>query len=328
VGNRLPLEETLDGETFVVLDGPRQAWDELAALSKPARELADRLLRALPVITIAANDAPAWVREACDLSGDAAGWIAAIERAPYACLAGTLLVREPPATTEAGLAAESAVYSMLQASPEHQTWLRTRAGCSSPENVRAAAPGSGETASKARVRVERAGHVVTVSLARAERHNALDPAMRDALVGALEPLRHEPATQVVLRGDGPSFCSGGDLDTFGTAPPPAEAHSVRLVRSPAHACASLGPQLTARIHGHCLGAGIELAAFARRVVCTDDAVIGLPEIDLGLIPGAGGTVSIPRRAGRHRFLELMISRRSIDAETAKRWGLVDEVVAA
>src|SRR5207245_2169044 len=81
------------------------------------------------------------------------------------------------------------------------------------------------------------------------------------------------------------------------------------------------------VHGACLGAGIELPAFAARVVAADDTAIGLPEAGLGLVPGAGGTVSITRRAGRQRLLELLITGEPIEAATAHAWGLVDEVVA-
>jgi enoyl-CoA hydratase/carnithine racemase len=68
-----------------------------------------------------------------------------------------------------------------------------------------------------------------------------------------------------------------------------------------------------------------LPAFAARVVARPDTVIGLPELPLGLIPGAGGTVSLPRRIGRHRTVWLALTRRAIDAATARAWGLVDEV---
>ncbi len=80
------------------------------------------------------------------------------------------------------------------------------------------------------------------------------------------------------------------------------------------------------LHGACLGAGIELPAFAGRVVAADDARLGLPELDLGLVPGAGGTVSLPARIGRHRTLRLLLMGGTISAPVALEWGLVDEVV--
>ena len=75
-----------------------------------------------------------------------------------------------------------------------------------------------------------------------------------------------------------------------------------------------------------MGGGIEMAAFAGRVRARTDTRIALPEIGLGLIPGAGGTVSLSRRAGRQRTAALALSGRAIDVATAVRWGLVDQVI--
>ena len=83
--------------------------------------------------------------------------------------------------------------------------------------------------------------------------------------------------------------------------------------------------LTPSIFG--LGAGSELPAFARRVVAMEDAFFQLPEVAMGLVPGAGGTVSIPRRIGRQRTAYLALSGLRLDAATARRWGLVDEIRA-
>ncbi len=129
----------------------------------------------------------------------------------------------------------------------------------------------------------------------------------------------------MLRGEGPSFCSGGDLDEFGTFSDPAAAHVVRLATSIGRSIAALGPRLVVRVHGPCAGSGVELPAFADRVSARADFTAALPEIGLGLIPGAGGTASITRRVGRHRMALLALGGRAIDAATALRWGLVDEV---
>jgi enoyl-CoA hydratase/carnithine racemase len=98
-------------------------------------------------------------------------------------------------------------------------------------------------------------------------------------------------TAVHLRGAGPSFCSGGDLDEFGTRSDPPSAHLLRLLRSPARSLAAVSDRVTAHLHGDAVGSGIELAAFAGRVVADPSTRIALPEVGLGLIPGAGGTVS-------------------------------------
>jgi enoyl-CoA hydratase/carnithine racemase len=78
-----------------------------------------------------------------------------------------------------------------------------------------------------------------------------------------------------------------------------------------------------RLHGPC--AGIELAAFAGRVVARPGTTFRLPEVSMGLIPGAGGTVSIPRRIGRWRTLYLALSGVLLDAQTPVGWGLVDAI---
>ena len=74
-----------------------------------------------------------------------------------------------------------------------------------------------------------------------------------------------------------------------------------------------------------MGAGCELAAFAGNVVAAADATFSLPELGMGLVPGAGGTVSVTRRIGRHRAARFAITGDRIDAPTAQRWGLVDEL---
>ena len=150
--------------------------------------------------------------------------------------------------------------------------------------------------------------------------------MRDHLVAALEVAAADPSvTTVILRGNGESFCSGGDLDEFGSRPDPVTAHLVRLQRNAGRALAEVADRTTVHIHGSTVGSGIELAAFAHRVVARADTRIALPEVRLGLVPGAGGTVSLPRRIGRHATMLLAVGLQSVDARTALAWGLVDEV---
>lgn len=273
-------------------------------------------LSSLPAVTLAVG-APASLAAAFDLAAsdgaEADAWCSAFESAPFAAWACAMLVRQPPPSIWSGLAAESSVYSMLLASRQFREWL----SCARPSGA--------ADHDQQRVRVVRRGRGWEVVLTRADRHNALDVRMRDELHAALSELAAGQGP-IVVYGEGPSFCSGGDLGEFGTFPDPAAAHVIRLGRSLAWWFAELAPRLTVLLHGACLGAGIELPAFARRVVAADDARIGLPELGLGLIPGAGGTVSIPRRVGRQRFLQLLLQPQGVDAGTALVWGLVDEIV--
>src|SRR5262249_31890449 len=162
--------------------------------------------------------------------------------------------------------------------------------------------------------------------------------MRGAGAGGWASAAADPGLRVVLRGAGTDFCAGGDLDEFGSRPDPAAAHLIRLTRSPAALLHRLAARTTACLHGSCLGAGVELSAFAGRGIAAEDSRLrppeprlgpvpraGLPELRLGLVPGAGGTVSLPRRIGRWRTAYLALSGHLLGAADALRWGLVDEV---
>jgi enoyl-CoA hydratase/carnithine racemase len=235
---------------------------------------------------------------------------------PLAARAFAVLMRTAPAATvDAGLAAESAVYSTLQAGPEFAAW-------------RAARPVRRRDADGDPVGLRRDGGTLHVTLTRPHVGNALSTAMRDALVEAFAlPALDASITAVHLWGAGESFCTGGDLDEFGSFPDPATAHLVRLQQSVGRAIAAVAPRVTAHLHGDCVGSGIELPAFAGRVIAEPGTRIALPEVSLGLIPGAGGTVSLPRRIGRLRATRLGLTGESLDAVTALDWGLVDEVTS-
>jgi hypothetical protein len=214
-----------------------------------------------------------------------------------------------------GLVAESATYSTLLAGPEFAAWL-------SAAPSRRPAPDGDEP-----VLVSRAGDRLILELNRPERRNAYGHAVRDALLSALQIAVYDPAVTVELRGRGPAFCSGGDLAEFGTAPDPARAHLIRLRHSAGQVLHDIAPRVTAHLHGACIGAGIELPAFAGRVVAAPDTQIALPEVAMGLVPGAGGTVSVTRRIGRWRTAWLALTGEVIGAELALTWGLVDEIGA-
>jgi enoyl-CoA hydratase/carnithine racemase len=224
---------------------------------------------------------------------------------------------DPAGPTLAGVVTESLAYSALQAGPEFARWLTERGPARMPE-----IPDP--------VLAERDSNTLRIRFNRPQRHNAFSTDARAALLEALTVAQLDPSVgEVVLSGNGPSFCSGGDRAEFGTFADPVSAHLARTRHSPAllldALTARLGAACRAEVHGQVLGSGLEMAAFCGRVVAQPGAVFGLPELALGLIPGAGGTVSVTRRIGRWRTAYLVLSGRAIDAATALAWGLVDEI---
>ncbi len=217
----------------------------------------------------------------------------------------------------AALVVESLAYSTLQSGPEHGEWLATR-------------PNRGADArTDPVVQLDRQGDDLWVTLDRPERRNAYSARMRDELVAALELAANDPSVASIhLRGNGPNFSSGGDLAEFGTRSDPATAHGIRVQRSAGWWISQLRPKVTAHLHGTCVGAGIELSAFAGTVEAAEGTTVSLPEVSMGLIPGAGGTASIPRRIGPQRAAWLALTGTRLDADTAVRWGLVDRIGCA
>lgn len=273
-----------------------------------------------PVIGIG-QGASDWT-DACDTvvadADAAAPLLARIAEAPRAAALFVQLLRHTEMLRlEAALFAESLTYSTLQAGPEYQAWLAAH---------RATAP-QRPTESGPAVSWQRQGTQLSLWLDRASTRNAMSREMRDALVEALRLVQLNPEiTQVRLAGHGPSFSTGGDLTEFGMAPDPATAHLVRSLALPGRELAACADRVTVRVHGACIGSGIEFPAFAGRIEATDDAWFQLPELRFGLIPGAGGCVSVPRRIGRQRTAWMVLSGARIDARTAHEWGLVDALV--
>lgn len=275
-------------------------------------ETDDRWVDAVDVCLTDAVDPPRpWVR------GDRGAIDDAVDAHAEAALALVALLRTSASLdVRSAVAAEAATYAALMGSEDHRGWIAGR-GPASP------APTDGPS-----VTTDRDAGLLTVTLDRPASRNAVDRPLRDELVDALAlALVDDTVEAVDLRGAGLDFCAGGDLREFGTTTDPATALAVRLTRHPGWSAHLVADRLTAHLHGHCIGAGIEIPAFAGRVVADPGTRIRLPELDLGLVPGAGGTVSLTRRIGRHRTNWLALTGAEIDARTALDWGLVDEIVA-
>lgn len=280
-------------------------------------------LRQLPCPTIGifskrGNDV---VRKACDVvltePGEAELLVANIGRSPIAAAVLVQLLRatENLPIPEA-LIAESLAYSTLQAGPEFQHWLK--------EN-RAAEPARPADTGPAVV-MERDDGLLSLELNRSSNRNALSVEMRDALNEALQlVLADSSIRRVRVSGRGKCFSVGGDLSEFGSLPDPATAHVIRNLTMPGRFLAQCAARVEFHVHGACIGSGVELPAFARRVTAAPDSFFHMPELRLGLIPGGGGCVSIPRRIGRQRTAWLVLSGKRINAKQALAWGLVDAV---
>jgi hypothetical protein len=247
---------------------------------------------------------------------DLEGVINTIRLCPLAaCVLVQLLRTTENLPMAAALTCESLAYSTLQAGPEFRRWL---------DQARPTADAPAESGPA--IRLDRQGGTLAITLNRPGNRNALNVEMRDALSEALDlVLADQEIDAVTLRGAGRCFSVGGDLREFGTAPDPAVAHAIRSLRMPAGRLALCGERLTARLHGACIGSGLELPAFASRIVATPDSFFQLPELKYGLIPGAGGCVALPRRIGRQRTALLALSARRLPARTALAWGLVDSI---
>jgi hypothetical protein len=276
-----------------------------------------------PVIAIGGQNAAAdpW-RSIYDVvltdEASATPLLANIEHAPLAAMTLVQVLRATDKLPIAeGLLVESLAYATLQGGAEFRRWSAEHPPLSVTENV------DGEPA----VLIERQGNRLEVRLNRPARRNALSVEMRDGLVEALQLVVADPTIECArISGNGACFSTGGDLAEFGTAPDPASAHAIRSLRLPAALAAQCAPRLQFHVHGACIGSGIEIPAFAGRLTAARKSFFQLPEIRFGLMPGAGGCVSLPRRIGRQRTAWLALSTRRIDAATALEWGLVDELI--
>lgn len=232
-----------------------------------------------------------------------------------------LLLSQVLKTTEtmpvpAALDVESFAYSTLLGGPDFLRWLDRRGPRPLPP-----------LASSSPVLLERHADRLRVTLNRVERRNAYGAEVRDGLVSALRlAIFDDTIRRIVIDGAGPSFCAGGDLDEFGTTPDLTTAHLIRSRAGAGRLVDQLREQVEVYVHGSCVGAGIEIPAFATKIVADPNSIFWMPEVGMGLLPGAGGTVSIPRRIGRHRAFYLFVTGLHLDAHSALEWGLVDEIV--
>jgi len=174
------------------------------------------------------------------------------------------------------------------------------------------------------------GAIRTITINRPDKLNALNGETIGELALAFEQARHDDAIRVViLAGAGEkAFVAGADISELATLTPIEARARSRAGQSMMRKIETLGKPVIARIQGYALGGGLEIAMSCHLRIASEKAKVGQPEINLGLIPGFGGTQRLLRLAGRSAALELNLLGTQIDATRAYQLGIVNRVVAA
>jgi enoyl-CoA hydratase len=176
------------------------------------------------------------------------------------------------------------------------------------------------------LRVEAADGVAILTIDRQEKRNALNSTVRAELVAALDAFRDDDAVRVlVITGAGEkAFVAGADIGEFAERTP-LEQRATMTGRRVFDEVAAYPKPVIAMVNGFCLGGGCELALACDVRIASDTARLGQPEINLGIIPGGGGTQRLPRVVGMGQAMRLVLSGELVDAAEALRIGLVDVV---
>jgi enoyl-CoA hydratase/carnithine racemase len=170
------------------------------------------------------------------------------------------------------------------------------------------------------------GHVALLRIDRPEARNALSPEVMEEMASELEHLDPDPDVRcVVIAGTDDVFAAGADIKAM------SERSFAEALRHPAAAfwrrLAAVKTPMIAAVSGYALGGGCELALACDMIVAAESAKFGQPEINLGIIPGGGGTQRLARVLGKQRAMELVLTGRRFDAREALDMGLVNEVAA-
>ena len=170
--------------------------------------------------------------------------------------------------------------------------------------------------------------VAHISLNRPQVVNAYNIQMRDDFSEALSAVTQDPEVGALLiTGEGRGFCAGADLTEFGSAPSQVIARRVRWERDVWGQLVNLDKPIVAAVHGYCIGSGLEIALLCDLRIGATGTVFALPEVQLGMIPAAGGTQTLPRVVGRSQALDLLLTGRRIESEEALEMGLVTRLTA-
>ncbi|MBP7001817.1 enoyl-CoA hydratase [Amaricoccus sp.] len=176
--------------------------------------------------------------------------------------------------------------------------------------------------------VEVADGVGTVTLNRPQALNALNAQVLDELAAALGALDADRSVgAMVVTGSEKAFAAGADIKEM-SAKGFAEMYAVDYFTAPTEAIGRVRKPIIAAVAGYCLGGGCELAMMLDFIIAADTAKFGQPEINLGVIPGMGGSQRLARLVGKSKAMEMCLTGRFMDADEAERAGLASRVVPA
>ncbi|MEK6543410.1 MAG: enoyl-CoA hydratase-related protein [Elusimicrobiota bacterium] len=177
------------------------------------------------------------------------------------------------------------------------------------------------------VEVEIKDRVAVLYLNRPESLNAVSYSLVAELVAALRACDGDDSVgAMVLAGRGKAFCAGADIKEMALESRESLERTDPFSRWDAFL--DIKKPLIAAVHGYALGGGMELAMCCDIIIAAEDARFAQPEIQLGIIPGAGGTQRLVRAVGKSRAMEMILTGKRIDAKEALAWGFVNKVVAA
>ncbi len=179
------------------------------------------------------------------------------------------------------------------------------------------------------ITVEKHGAVAVLTINRPDKLNALNSSVHAEGVAALDELRKDDSVRVlVITGSGPkSFIAGADISEFEGMTPVTQRNQIHE-KTLFNTIDAFPKPVLAMINGFCLGGGNELALACDIRICSENARFSQPEINLGIMPGGGGTQRLTRLIGEGRAMEMILSGDMIDAATANKFGLVNHVFPA
>lgn len=170
--------------------------------------------------------------------------------------------------------------------------------------------------------------ILTITLNRPEKLNAISTDVLHALAEIFTHAKDNSAVKgILLTGTGKAFCAGADISRLAECDAQSGYQFACFGQSVFRQLETMGKPSLAAINGYAFGGGCELAMAATLRIASNNALFGQPEVKLGVIPGYGGTQRLARLVGKGRAMDLCLTGRSIDAQTALNWGLVTDVVA-